>query len=110
MIRLSALRKTLCAGLVLFAGTFAGEMLKAAPPETYRLTLEDLLSVESVGETVLSPDGKTFAATRAGQIVLIPAIGAWPVTLTSTTGGKSGLSWSPDSTHIAFAEQGSIFS
>src|SRR5215470_2706741 len=110
MVKLTALRNVICAGVALFTVAFAVGVLKAAPPETYRLTLEDLQSVESVGETVLSPDGKTFAATRAGQIVLIPATGGWPVTLTSTTGGKSGLSWSPDSMHIAFAEMGSIWS
>jgi hypothetical protein len=60
-----------------------------------RLTLDDLVSVEGIGETALSPDGKTFAMTRNGQIVLMPADGGWLVTLTSSTGGKSGLSWSP---------------
>jgi dipeptidyl aminopeptidase/acylaminoacyl peptidase len=74
-----------------------------------RLTLEDLLSVEAIGETALSPDGKTFAMTRGGQIVLMPASGGWPVTLTSTAGGKSGLSWSPDGRNIAFASQGGIW-
>jgi dipeptidyl aminopeptidase/acylaminoacyl peptidase len=74
-----------------------------------RLTLDDLLSVEAVGETALSPDGKMFAITRSGQIALMPAEGGWPVTLTSTTGGKSGLSWSPDGRAIAFASQGGIW-
>jgi len=77
--------------------------------QTHRLTLEDLLSVETLGETVLSPDGKIFAMTRGGQIVLLPAEGGWPVTLTSTPGGKSGLSWSPDGRMIAFASQGGIW-
>jgi dipeptidyl aminopeptidase/acylaminoacyl peptidase len=77
--------------------------------QTRRLTLEDLVSVEAIGETALSPDGKTFAMTRNGQIVLMPADGGWPVTLTSSTGGKSGLSWSPDGRMIAFASQGDIW-
>jgi Tol biopolymer transport system component len=110
MVKLTVLRNVICVSFALLTVAFAIQMLKGAPPETRRLTLEDLQSVESVGETVLSPDGKTFAATRAGQIVLIPANGGWPVTLTSTTGGKSGLSWAPDGSHIAFAEQGSIWS
>ena len=38
--------------------------------QSHRLTLEDLVSPEPVGESVLSPDGKTFAMTRSGQIVL----------------------------------------
>src|SRR5579862_8961218 len=77
--------------------------------QTHRFTLEDLVSVEPIGETALSPDGKTFAMTRNGQIVLMPAEGGWPVTLTSSTGGKSGLSWSPDGRAIAFASQGGIW-
>jgi dipeptidyl aminopeptidase/acylaminoacyl peptidase len=75
-----------------------------------RLTLEDLLSVEPIGQTALSPDGKTFAFVRSGQIVLMPSTGGWPVTLTSTAGGKSGLTWSPDGSVIAFASGGSIWS
>ena len=55
--------------------------------QNHRLTLEDLVSAEPVGETALSPDGRTFAMTRAGQIVLMPSDGGWPVTLTSTAGG-----------------------
>jgi len=74
-----------------------------------RLTLQDLLSFEPVGDYVLSPDGKTIALTRAGQIVLLPSGGGWPVLLTSTQGGKSGLDWSPDSKQIAYASQGSIW-
>lgn len=85
--------------------------LQSAPnvSEGHRLTLEDLLSVEPISETVLSPDGKTFATVRSGQIVLLPADGGWPVTLTSIAGGKSGLSWSPDGKALAFASQGSIW-
>jgi dipeptidyl aminopeptidase/acylaminoacyl peptidase len=80
--------------------------MNAAP----RLTLEDLLSVEPIGQTALSPDGKTFAFVRNGQIVLMPSSGGWPVTLTSTAGGKTGLNWSPDGSVIAFASAGSIWS
>jgi len=81
----------------------------ALAAQNHRLTLEDLLSVEPIGETALSPDGKTFAMTRNGQIVLMTADGGWPVTLTSTAAGKSGLSWSPDSRSIAYASQGGIW-
>ncbi len=80
-----------------------------ANAQTHRLTLDDLLSVEPIGETALSPDGKTFAMARGGQIVLMPSEGGWLVTLTSTTGGKSGLSWSPDGRTIAYSSAGSIW-
>jgi dipeptidyl aminopeptidase/acylaminoacyl peptidase len=81
----------------------------AAPGDNHRLTLEDLLSTEAVGDAVLSPDGKTIAMTRGGQIDLLPAEGGWPVTLTTSSDGKSGLSWSPDNRYIAYASQGSIW-
>lgn len=77
--------------------------------DSHRLTLEDLLSAEPIGDAALSPDGRTFALARAGQIQLLPADGGWPVTLTSTAGAKSGLNWAPDSRAIAYASQGSIW-
>ena len=48
-----------------------------------RLTLQDILASEGLGETALSPDGNTFAFARGGQIVLMPSAGGWPITLTS---------------------------
>src|SRR6266851_3812683 len=93
--------------LILF--TICGLLGASPPPETHRFTLEDLLSVEPVGETALSPDGRTFAMIRAGQIVLMPAEGGWLVTLTSIAGGKAGLNWSPDGRMLAYASQGGIW-
>src|ERR1700709_2422956 len=75
-----------------------------------RLTLQDLLSAEPIGDAVLAPDGKSFALIRSGQIALLPSEGGWPVTLTSTQGGKSGIAWSPDGTQLAYISQGSIWS
>jgi dipeptidyl aminopeptidase/acylaminoacyl peptidase len=83
--------------------------IDANAQEGGHLTLQDLLSVEPIGESALSPDGKTIALTRSGQIDLLPADGGWPVPLTSSRGGKSGLAWSPDGKRIAYASQGSIW-
>jgi dipeptidyl aminopeptidase/acylaminoacyl peptidase len=77
---------------------------------THRLTLIDLLSVEPIGDTALSPDGKSIALVREGQISLLASEGGWPVTLTSAAGSKSGLTWSPDSRKIAYSSGGSIWS
>src|SRR5437868_5202101 len=77
--------------------------------ELSRFTLEDIASVQPVGQTALSPDGKTVAMLRSGQVLLLPAAGGWPITLTTSPGGKSGLSWCPDGSRIAYASQGSIW-
>jgi dipeptidyl aminopeptidase/acylaminoacyl peptidase len=79
------------------------------PVNSARLTLQDLVSTEGLGETVLSPDGSTFAISRNGQIALMPSNGGWPETLTSTVGGKSGIAWSPDGKRLAFVSQGGIW-
>src|SRR3954469_9099511 len=72
-------------------------------------TLNDILSVEPIGETALSPDGTKIALVRGGQLQLMPAAGGWPVPLTSAAGNKNGLSWAPDGTKIAYSSGGSIW-
>src|SRR4051812_48613913 len=73
-------------------------------------TLNDILSVEPIGETALSPDGTKVALVREGQIQVMPAAGGWPVPLTSAPGNKNGLSWAPDGSKIAYSSSGSIWS
>jgi dipeptidyl aminopeptidase/acylaminoacyl peptidase len=78
-----------------------------APPSG--ITLEDLVTVEGIAQPVLSPTGREFAVTADGQIQILPADGGWPVLLTTTTGGKNGLSWSADGRQLAFASRGGIW-
>lgn len=80
-----------------------------AQPARARITPEDLESVSSPLNPVLSPDGKQFAILSSGQIALFSVDGGWPVALTSTPGAKSEVAWSADSTKLAFVSQGSIW-
>jgi dipeptidyl aminopeptidase/acylaminoacyl peptidase len=99
----------------IYNAALAALFLMSGPPQTLyaqesgHLTLQDLVAVEPIGETALSPDGRTFAISRNGQIALMPATGGWPEPITNTVGGKSGISWSPDSKRLAFASQGGIW-
>lgn len=101
-----SLRYSLVLSALLFS---TAQAIPSYAEHNVRLTLQDILSPEGIGESALSPDGKTIALTRSGQIVLLPADGGWPVTLTSTQGNKSGLAWSPDGKELAFVSQGSIW-
>lgn len=103
---MSALVRSMVAAILFVAGVSVPVL---SAQESGHLTLQDLLSVEPIGETALSPDGKAVAFTRNGQIVLMPSDGGWPVQLTSTQGGKSGVAWSPDGKRLAYASQGSIW-
>jgi dipeptidyl aminopeptidase/acylaminoacyl peptidase len=103
-----SLRSLLHASIVPLLHT-AGQAVPAHAQHNVRLTLQDIVQPEGIGETALSPDGKTIALLRAGQIALLPSEGGWPVTLTSTPGSKSGVTWSPDGKELAFVSQGSIW-
>jgi dipeptidyl aminopeptidase/acylaminoacyl peptidase len=73
------------------------------------VTFEDLASVPQLGAPVLSPDGKSLALVRDGQIQIAPSDGGWPATLTTTPGGKSAVAWSPDSRSLTYVSEGSIW-
>lgn len=102
-VRLSAVRKLLILATIIFSSSVS--QIHAQN----RLTLQDLLVAEPVGETALSPSGETIALVRSGQIVLLSANGGWPVILTTIQGGKSDLAWSPDGKQLAYVSQGSIW-
>src|SRR5437763_7535551 len=102
---MTSIRRKSLPTLVAIAGL--AHAVLATEPSNF--TLEDIVSVEPVGQTALSPDGKTVAMLRGGQVLLLPAGGGWPITLTTSPGGKSALSWCPDGGRIAYASQGSIW-
>jgi dipeptidyl aminopeptidase/acylaminoacyl peptidase len=91
-------------GVLPIATTLAGQVAKRE-----RITIEDLLAVEGLSAPALSPDGTQFAMVRNEQILLMPSDGGWPVTLTTTNGGKSGVAWSPDGKMLGYASQGGIW-
>src|SRR5262245_53848949 len=97
----------LTALIAFIAAAHSGE---TSAVEQARLTLEDLAGVEALQAPSLSPDGKWFALSWQGQIVLVSSDGGWPTPLTSTSGGKSGLDWSPDGKSIVYASSGAIWS
>lgn len=84
--------------------------MHAANSPSARLTLEDLADASGLLSFALSPDGRQAAIVRGGQIELVPSEGGWPVALTTTPGGKSGIKWSPDGRSLAFVSQGAIWS
>ena len=82
---------------------FSTAAASQAPP----LTISDLLSAPSRGgvEGLLSPDGKSFAKVRLGQIVIAPVGGGGGHAITSTPDAKSELAWSRDGRRIAYLSQ-----
>jgi dipeptidyl aminopeptidase/acylaminoacyl peptidase len=98
------MKRRLATLTVVVAAAIATVALTAA-----QVTFEDLASVPQLGSPVLSPDGKSLALVRDGQIQIAPSDGGWPATLTTTPGGKTAIAWSPDSGSLAYVSEGSIW-
>jgi Tol biopolymer transport system component len=97
--------------IILISGTwlFASAQTSKAP-----LTHETMWMMKRVGAPVPSPDGKWVVFSlvepaydekdQVSDLWIVPTDGsAKPRRLTSTKGGESGVTWSPDSRRIAFA-------
>src|SRR5438552_17991753 len=88
-----------------FSGALQAEIGDSSPA---KITLDDLIYSEGLSMPILSPDGRWFALARQGQIVVVPSEGGWPVVLTTNSGAKSELRWSPDGKSIVFISEGAI--
>src|SRR5258707_11400396 len=85
-----------------------------AQPAKQPITHEAMWLMERVGAPFVSPDGKwvVFSVTdpaydekdQTSDLWIVPADGsAKPHKITFTKAGESGVTWSPDSTRIAFS-------
>ena len=93
--------------------------LAAAAQETRPLTLEDYFRVESVGNPVISSDGRQVAFVRGltlreedrrhSEIWLVPADGSEPpLRLTSSAFSASNPQWSADGRLLSFSSTRSV--
>lgn len=74
-----------------------------ASAQVPQLTMEDLLStnVRGGGEGLLSPDGKYFAKTEQGRIIVTAAAGGNERVVLATPSSKSELAWSHDTKRLS---------
>ena len=80
------------------------------PSDSHRLTLEDIVSVEGIGESAVSPDGKTIAIVRSGQIALLSSergLASYPDRFHRRK--VRLVAGPPDGRKIAFSSQGSVW-
>ena len=91
----------------------------SAAAQGARLTVEELLKIQRVGDPQLSPDGRTVAYTitvpdvaanrNRTQIYSIPVAGGTTKALTSGAASNSAPRWSPDGRKVAFVTGGQIW-
>jgi dipeptidyl aminopeptidase/acylaminoacyl peptidase len=100
--------------LTLIFAILAAVSCAAAQPAKQPITHEAMWLMKRVGAPVASPDGKwaVFSVTdpaydekdQTSDLWIVPADGsAKPHKITFTKAGESGVTWSPDSTRIAFS-------
>jgi dipeptidyl aminopeptidase/acylaminoacyl peptidase len=94
---------------MLFAFYMAGVVSTQAQP--VKVTLEDLLTSDGGGRggPSLTPDGRYFVSTTAGQIALAPVAGGAAIPFTSAPGQKTELVWSRDGRKLAYVSEGAIW-
>ena len=104
---------TTTAALLTTAPVWAQEADAAAEAEqSPMLTIDDIMSLKSVGAPQISPDGRWIAYTvretdmekdrSRTRIWMIPADGGEPIAMTAEDQSAGNPKWSPDNKYLAF--------
>ena len=97
--------------------TLSPAAIDAQPQSKRPITHEDVFLMKRVGSPAVSPDGRWAvvsvaepayeAGRQTSDLWIVPTDGsAYARRLTESRGPESGVSWSPDSTRLAFAAAG----